>query len=188
MTRIRRALCALLIVSAGGGLIPTHVLAANNPTQPTPVVIVTDTTSGVFPGVPVTIRSIKVDPLAHTLAFAPGCSYGQYTQHSTSWLTGITLGSHTLRTNYCWTGTAISGTPAITIHTVSTTNYGSALGVRLRNDGTTGPSKLSSYQWTTTGYVTYLQCVQGTGACTGGSQHYIIINPQGSGNYGVAAA
>lgn len=111
------------------------------------------------------------------------CGYGQHTQKAIDWFTGATLASHVLRVDYCYNGSSIVGTPVITRHSTSVTLYGQANSISFNVTGQSGPSRISSYSWTATGYANYCQSYTGFSRCSG---KYIIINPQGSGNYGWA--
>lgn len=97
------------------------------------------------------------------------------------------LAWHRMTIYFCYTGSAISGTPVITYHSADSTAYGTALGVDWRVTGLSGPSKLSTYQWTSTGYADYVQCIVGTSiGCFRSRSTYITLNPQGSGAVGWA--
>lgn len=128
-------------------------------------------------------KGLTVDAVA-TLTFATRCAYGQHTQKAIDWPSGATLASHVLRVDYCYNGSAIVGTPIITRHSTSVTAYGATVLVHFDVSGQTGPSKISTYSWTATGYAVYGQCAPLL--CFHNSTRYVTIAPQGSGNYGWA--
>lgn len=161
---------------------PTPTLAA--PTKEAHVVWVESHDDG-SPVITAT-KSSGGATVAATLA-ATYCRTFTYTQKAIDFPSGATLAWHKMTISFCYNGSAIVGTPYITYHDADSTAYGTSLGVYFHVGGISGPYPLSGYQWTSTGYATYGQCVPYVGPCFRSQSRHITLNPQGSGGVGYSA-
>lgn len=183
MRKFKLGIVATVLV--GLGLATAPVPAHAVPTQEAHVVWVAEHDQG--KATKATTNTPGAAGVSVALLAATSCRTFTYTQKAIDWPSGATLAWHKMTISFCYNGSAVVGTPYITYHDADSTAYGTSLGVYFHVGSISGPYALSSYQWTSTGYATYGQCIPIVGPCYRSQSRHITLNPQGSGAVGYSA-